>query len=658
MLNPVQDKYQRVASIAHDLGVRCQHEYSEAKSYRVDIEQRWLSDLRQYKGLYEPDIATRMNPRMCKAFVRLTRTKVKTMDARMLDLLFPSNNEKNWGIAPTPYPEINPAELQKMQLAVTQHTGQQPSPDGMDKIIKAKAKDACDKMSKEIEDQLAEIHYRNLVKEVIHSGNLYGTGVLKGPLVEERTIERWIDNQGQGYWEFDQQAVLRPYAEVPSIWNLYPDMTVTDIGAARYLYQRYCMSPREVAELGDRPLFDKTSITEYLRAYPEGDYELESVENELLGLSDNYSVLPKKTRKYEVVERWGTFLGKDLVEVGIDIPEDQLHLEFESNIWLLGPIVIKAVLAPIKGIRWPYYFYYFDKDESCIFGEGIPAIMRDAQQLHNSSVRAMFDNAGLSTGNIWEVNIDLVPANFDPYTIYANMVIPRHMGDSELTAQYPAVRAYSVPSHTPEFLQLCDLTKTIADETTTIPRYLQGADGGTGGAGETARGLSMLMGAVNITLKDQIKSYDDDVTTPFISALYHWNMQFGERHDIKGDFDVQAKGFSSLMAKEVLIEQLTQFSTMTNNPGDLRYVKRGDLLRMLARQTAFGEEIIRTDKEVQEEEMRQVMIQRQAELQAVLSEAQKRGINPDVVIAKALENIAIAQYQQSQVAQQQRGVPM
>lgn len=654
---PIPERYQKVSSIAHDLGVRCRAEFDETKNYRRNnIEDRWLQDLRQFKGIYDPEIKARMTDKGCKAFVRLTRTKVKTMDARMLDLLFPSNGEKNWGIKPTPEPDMNQAEVQQIQMSIAQETGQQPNPEQIKDIVQKEAKKRCEKMASEMDDQLTESRYRSMICDVVHSGNLYGTGILKGPLVEERPTEKWL-NAGEAGWQYQEELKFKPYVETPSVWDCYPDHMASSIQQARFIYQRYMMKPSEVLDLAERPMFDSESIIQYLREYPEGDYELQYYETELMNMSDQSSLPNTKDRKYEVLERWGTFLGKDLVEVGIDISDDQMHMEFEANIWVLGPIVIKAVLAPIKGVRWPYYFYYFDKDESSIWGEGIASIMRDPQFLFNSSVRATFDNAALSVGNIFEVLYDLLHENSqaDPYSIYANKVYLRKLGDHPELAQFPVVRSYPIPSHTPELLQLAEFSRNVADETTTIPRYLQGNDQGVGGAGETASGLSMLMSAVNITLKDQIKAYDDDVTKPFITSLYHWNMQFNEREDIKGDYNVSANGLTNLMAKEVLMKQLNEFAQMTNNQADAIYINRGELLREFAKQTSFSNDnIVRTDKEVEQEQMKMMLMQEQAKLQAAMMEAEKQGINPQLVIAGALDQAA---QRMAGAQQQQQGPP-
>ena len=62
-------------------------EFERAKSDRRAIEERWLMDLRQFKGRYD---RRRLDASGIdqKAFAKRTQTKVRTANARMMDLLF------------------------------------------------------------------------------------------------------------------------------------------------------------------------------------------------------------------------------------------------------------------------------------------------------------------------------------------------------------------------------------------------------------------------------------------------------------------------------------------------------------------------------------------------------------------------------------------
>ena len=73
---------------------------------RALIEQRWLEDLRQYRGEYEPDFLKALTTAKKSAvFVNITREKTDAWASQMGDMLFPVD-DKNYGIAASPDPEL------------------------------------------------------------------------------------------------------------------------------------------------------------------------------------------------------------------------------------------------------------------------------------------------------------------------------------------------------------------------------------------------------------------------------------------------------------------------------------------------------------------------------------------------------------------------
>ena len=170
-----------------------------------------------------------------------------------------------------------------------------------------------------------------------------------------------------------------------------------------------------------------------------------------------------------------------------------------------------------------------------------------------------------------------------------------------------AMAVWDLPSHTAELLSLGKMFSEFADELTT-PRFMQGDNSGLRGAGKTARGLSMLMGAANIILKDLVKAFDDNITSPFIKALYHWNMQFNPKEEIKGDFDIIARGSSALIAKEIQAERMTQAVAVTDNPRFQGRVKDDELLQEIFKSMDLDTEILRDDKEYQDWQQQQMVM--------------------------------------------------
>jgi hypothetical protein len=504
----------------------------------------------------------------------------------MMDIEFPSNSDKNWGIAPTTVPEMSGELIKQVAEQIYEAQKRIPTEAEIHEAIFKIADNRAKAMSKEIEDQLEEFDYRRVIRNVVHSGHVFGTGVMKGPFIREVTSKRWIQDPRTKEWTRIEIKRVIPTAQWVSVWDIYPDMSATELDQVRYLWQKHLMTKNQFTALGKRSDFNGKAVDSFIDAYPSGNAEYKQYEDYFRDMSSNSSVdgdnTPPKREKYEVHERWGFLSIEDAEKLVPDVPEEtweKFGPEVACNIWLVDNVIIKAVLSPIEGADIPYYMYYFDKDETSIFGDGIPRIMRDPQVLFNASVRAMLDNAAISAGPIIESNVDLLADGEDPLSMYPFRVFQRKGVGIEASQQ--AVRVTKLPSYTNEFLGLVNFFQETADESTTVPRYLHGQQQMTQSQ-RTATGLSMLIGASNITLKDQVQYFDEGVTTPFIKSMYFWNMEFSNKESIKGDFNVEARGSKSLVAKEVKMEQINNFLSLTNNPTDLRYIKRDVLLRQLA----------------------------------------------------------------------------
>ena len=610
-------------------------EFQQAEIERRDTEMRWLADLRQYRGQYDPEVASAIGPNRSKAFVRKTRVKVKTVDSRVADLLFPAGSEKNWTIDATPVPSISDEQKQQLKQLLTQaNHGQAPDKAQFDKAVQEMAAKSAKAMSKVIEDQLVEARYKKASVQAIHSAHLYGTGIIKGPLVERKIRTQFVFKQGK--WQPESQSYITPFVDYVPLWRFYPDMGATNIEDCRYVYERHLMSKSDMADLAQRRAFDGAKIKQYILSNPDGQTTALYVDNELKIIGERQASQNARAGQYEVLERWGWIDGRALIDAGVDVPEERAHESFFSNVWLLpNGDVIKAVLQPINGVTWPYHLYYFDKDETSIFGEGLASVMRDDQTMINSATRMALDNAAITSGTMLEVTPGLL-SNMEkidemhPWKIWMR------------NATQPgaaAVRAVTLPSQLNELFQLVNLFEGNADEVTAIPRYMTG-ENATAGAAGTASGMSMLMGAANIVIKDLITSWDEGVTRPFLQALYHWNMQFHHDNSVKGDFDVKARGTASLVAKEVRAQQLNNFAAMTANELDAPYIKRDKLLAQRAEANELSD-VVKTEEELQAEQngpaAQQAQQQQQALQQAQMAEQQAK---LDVLTANAQRILA------------------
>jgi hypothetical protein len=246
-------------------------EFAEAEQLRLPTEEKWLKDIRQFRGQYEQDVLDTLTNRS-KSFVRRTRVKVNTTDARMMDYLFPAGQEKNWTCDSTPKPSVS----DKTKAAIAQRLaqskgGQPPSEQDVEDAVVSMCKEAAKGMTKVIDDQLTEIRYKQVTRKALHSGNLYGTGILKGPLVEKKVRQRFEETvdaaNNQAKWQSKNEEYLVPFVDHVPLWRFYPDMAgATELEQCRFAYELHRMTRHQFASLISRTTFKGEIIKAHIEA--------------------------------------------------------------------------------------------------------------------------------------------------------------------------------------------------------------------------------------------------------------------------------------------------------------------------------------------------------------------------------------------------------
>ena len=588
------------------LGGKLQRLFDDQVTKRADIEKRWLEDLRQYNGVYDPDVAAALETsNRSKAFINITRQKCNKQEARLGDVLFPTD-DRNWGIKPTPVPELieqqsdkNPMMVDGKPLTVD---GQPVTPAAAAKELMAEAEKKAEAMQREMDDQMRECNYNGVGRDVIHNAVVLGTGVLKGPVVVGRTKKTWQqvdDGMGNKIQVLSRTDSHEPTGESVDPWNFYPDMSALRVRDAEFFFERHEMSKRDLRNLKKRPGFLNDQI-DLLMKMDERPVSTNNFMSELRELTGNNSAV--NHGRYEVLEYHGPITVGDLEACGCDMSDhaDEDGVidsgeEMDGIVWFSCGIVIKAVINPLDTEEHPYSVYCWEKDDTSIFGTGVPREARHQQQVINASWRMAMDNAGLSVGPQIIVNERVIrPADgnwaLTPRKIWV-------LNDPQVPINN-AFASFEINSRVQELIGIINQAKAMVDEETGT----QPANGDQGAAPRTNLGVSMMMNTHNVDIRRAAKNWDDDITKPFFGRLYDWNMQYNENEEIKGDCRIDARGSSVLLAKEMQQQSLMAFVQMSMNPILGPSTKFVPLQRQVAKSMMLdADEVIKTDEEMEAE---------------------------------------------------------
>lgn len=528
------------------------------------VELQWLKNLRQYLGQYDPDVLANIPAERSHVYPRDTRVKVKGGVAKMMEMMFPSQ-DRNWALSVSPNPSIPKEALQEI-LDTLQMQQEDPSvpiqSDQIERAVRAFADARKEKMEAQIADQLADpgIDYPQLCKRVVRTGYIYGFGVARSPMVRTQQERVWEMNQILGVYEAKAETHRRPYPEYVRVWDCYPDMSARAWEDQEMIFERMVLTRHDFGLLAKRDDFKGSAIKEYLKAHPTGNYTAKTYETELHQLAKTSNLADRTARRYEVYRALGFVSAHTLQNVGIEVKDSELDQDILADLWFIDDVVIKAEKAAFGDRPSDQYhsFIYTEDEDSGLTGVGLPEEVRDSQMSLCASTRMLMDNASAIAGPIFEVNTSLLAKGRKSIgAIHAFMTIERE-GDG-IEAQHPAVRAVTTQSHVAELLNIISMQRQQLDIESNLPAFtMGGVQQPLGEAFRTSNNMSMMMGSANMVTKDTVRAFDK-FTTSLLTSLLRWNMEFNPDETIKGDYQVVAKGNLSLVAKEVRGAALDQF---------------------------------------------------------------------------------------------------
>lgn len=588
-------------------GQRLDKLFQEQVADKAALEDRWLKDLRQYNGEYDDDTLQRI--RMVggsEAFVNLTRVKCNAAEARIGDMALPTE-DRNWSIEPTPVPQLRQA-MRDRSLA----RGPDGSPvmgpagaplavaDAVQELVRA-AKDASDRMQRAMDDQLQECSYNAVIRNVIHNAVVYGTGILKGPVVRNRARTTYARQQMLGpdgtaaeQWVMRMEEDLAPAAESVSPWHFFPDMRAARIEDAEFVFERHPFNKARLRDLAKLPGFDAEQINAVLLSEPK------KALSGMFEQSDSEAIRGTRSAgHYEVIEYTGPIDKGDLIAAGVQgIDLDDEITVYQGTVWFCNGVVLKAVLSLLDTGELMYDVMPLERDDTCVFGFGVPYLMRNSQRAGNAAWRMIMDNARLSvggqvlykTGKVRPTNGDYRVTSLKTWEVTdPNSNIADVFGVVPIVANFQGM------------FQIFETVRQLTDEETGLPMIAQGQQ--SPAVTKTAQGMSLLMNSANTVLRRIVKEFDDSVTSRFIRRLYRWNMQFGDDEQAKGDYTVVALGSSSLMVREQQVQGLMQLAQLAaTNPEFAQRAKWGEILRTITKAMSINAEgLVKTEEEVQAE---------------------------------------------------------
>ena len=537
-------------------------------------------------------------PSRSTVFIGMTRQKTNAAEARLADILLPMD-DRNWSIEPTPEPQLvsmSKSDLPAQdpssgQTVVDMQTGAPLRHKDIARGIMDEAREAARAMQTLIEDQLTEADYLSELRKMIHDAAVLGTGVIKGPIVTNRTRKAWqpyTDGMGQTVHTLTFVEELNPATFRVDPRNIWPDPAAGEsIHHGSGIFERTKMTRKQVRALAKQPGYMADQLRKVLEEGPQRSATMESHDE------DEYQ--DGATKQFEVWEYWGEVDFEDLKASGVEIDDEDPLEAYSGCVVMINKTVVKVFLNPLEDGELPYDFFTWERVAGTCWGYGIPYLMKSQQKVLNAAWRMVMDNAGVSSGP----QIVIKPGSIQPadkrWELSSRKI---WFATEDIEDIRKAFTTFEFNSHQGELSNIIKMAAELADQETGVPMLMQGEKGS---APETVGGMQILMNNSNVILRRLVKQFDDTITKPHIRRYYNFNMMYSDKEDVKGDFSVFPRGSSSLMVRDVQNQGILNLLAAGANPVYGQYLDTQKLFeRALQAQHIDPTDVFKSETEIEQ----------------------------------------------------------
>lgn len=135
--------------------------------------------------------------------------------------------------------------------------------------------------------------------------------------------------------------------------------------------------------------------------------------------------------------------------------------------------------------------------------------------------------------------------------------------DADPGAVQQAFAVFNIPTMQQELMNIAQYAMKMAEDVTGLPALMQGQNTN---APDTVGGMQMMQNNAGTVLRRIARLFDDRVTEPHIRRYYEWLMLYGEDDACKGDFQIDARGSTALVERDMQSQAIMQMGALATNP--------------------------------------------------------------------------------------------
>jgi hypothetical protein len=565
------------------------------------IEEHWRKCERLIDGTWEEEApaadwvetlksgprAPRSVTAQSRVVINIVRPKVDQVVARHCEILLPTD-DRNWALKPTPMPELAEIAAEPASPMVDQQTGQPMGQVAQSLIDQANAK--AEAMQREIDDVLTECNYNGECRKAITDGVGLGTGVMKGPYPTVQRAKKWTYSPDGGATLQIEEKVVPASRSLPP-WNLYPDPACgPDIHRGSGIFEVRLVARKELKALLSVPGYDPEALRKVLNEAPQ---RVRVAAGSLKVVRE----LAAEDDLYELWEYHGEVDRKDMAHLTAE-QEDPLAETDNGMLVMVHDRIIGALDAWSPDKRLPYDVWCYRERADYWAGHGLPAECEHSQRVVTAAWRQVMDNAAAAAGYHLVVKKgQVVPygGRQGAYTLTSRMVWEANEDVADVSK---AFGVYTIDMRVQELLLIAEAAMKFADQETSIPQLL-GGERGT--APETVGGMQILQANAQGPLRYRVKRFDDSITRGQIGGHYDWQMCYGEKNEAKGDYEIDVRGATHLLERDIQAQAILNAAAITADPRFVPHFDDRKLLEEMLKALRFPANTLKTIEQVEQE---------------------------------------------------------
>ncbi len=443
-----------------------------------------------------------------------------------------------------------------------------------------------------VTEQLERMGVRHLLKTGVDTLATYGTGFVFGPFVrKECLVETTGDNSGgalsikESKYEYDF-----PYFELGNTLDVYPDPEARVLHDGLGVFWVTMESPHTVgAWKADKSY---KHITAALSGASDAGAE---TGGEIAGQMRGNVEYWQKNGRIKVARFFGKVPRSALGDSQEDSDPAKASEMVDVVAIMAGGVVVKVNESPY-GQKMPALSCTYEEVPHEIWGVGVAENNAPHQKVTNAAFRLFMEGKAMALLGTKSVDRSKFMPTEDfrkfPGKVYQ---MKPGLSPEERTS---AIIEHTEPDITGGWMDVLRVSEQMSDDDTGITKYTQGDD--SSNLNKTATGISMIMSASSLPIKEVIQHIDANWIEPIVEAVIEWDLKYLEVETVKrihGEeaaqmwaqikqfgkssfMDWQATGTASFMQKEVLTSKLRAFADFAlSNPMTAEKVDVTELLQ-------------------------------------------------------------------------------